>query len=347
MIRVDKIQTALFGGVGFRQPTLTGYNIVDSTNLGSTSGLYFGDSSDLVTIKNIKECQEDVSISNANFNTFLTNLQKSCILDVCNKVIAGQSDFIDSINLYPHEKAFDETLTPVDNFVGFSIEPRRRNMVCSIPWIELSFDSNKTFNIYLYNTNKPNDPILTKEVTTISGESVIVQLDWIIADDVTYKGGEFIIGYFEEDLDGAKPFKRGWEQSILKVNTPYFCVEPIFLDHIGSVIDVKSELYCTDTFGLNIGMNVYTDYTELIVSNKNLFFPAIQLQMHERVLNLIKYSTRQNADKVASRENIDFELHGNPKIGIEGIVKKLERAIEQIRKALFYVPKISRATTIL
>ena len=103
MIRSDKIQTALFGGVGFRQPTLAGYNIVDATNIASSSGLFFGDSSELVTIKNIKDCQEDLSISNENFNLLLANMQKSVILDVCNKIIAEQSDFIDSLNLYPYE----------------------------------------------------------------------------------------------------------------------------------------------------------------------------------------------------------------------------------------------------
>ena len=109
MIRTDKIQTGLFGGVGFRQPTLTGYNIVDETNQGSTSGLYFGDSSELVTIKNIKDCQEDSDISDVNFNTLLTNMQKSVILDVCNKVIAGQSDFI-LLQICIHTKSLLRTL---------------------------------------------------------------------------------------------------------------------------------------------------------------------------------------------------------------------------------------------
>ena len=347
MIRVDKIQAGLFGSVGFRQPTLAGYNIVDSTNLGSTSGLYFGDSSDLVTIKNIKECQEDIAISNANFNTLLTNMQKTCILDVCNKIIAGQSDFIDSLNLYPYEKSFDATLIPSNKFVGFTIIPQRKDIACSIPWVELCFDSEKTFNIYLYNSNNPTTPIQTKEVTTAAGESVIVDLGWIIADDVTYKGGVFRLGYFEEDLDGAKAYKKDYEFSNFKVNSPYFFIEPIYLNHSEMVIDVESELSSTDTFGLNIGMDIYTDYTELLIRNKHLLFPAIQLQMHERVLNLIKYSSRQNGQERIAKENIDFELFGNSKLQIDGIVSKLNRAVDQVKKAMFYVPKISRVTTVL
>jgi len=347
MIRSDKIQTALFGGVGFRQPTLTGYNIVDATNIASSSGLFFGDSSELVTIKNIKDCQEDLSINNENFNLLLANMQKSVILDVCNKIIAGQSDFIDSLNLYPYEKSFDATLIPSNKFVGFTIIPQRKDIACSIPWVELCFDSDKTFNIYLYNSNKPNTPIQTKEVTTVAGESVIIDLGWIIADDASYKGGVFRLGYFEEDLDGTKAYKKDYEFSNFKVNSPYFFVEPTYLNHSGSLIDIESELSSTDTFGLNIGMDVYTDYTELLIRNKHLLFPAIQLQMHERVLNLIKYSSRQNGQERIAKENIDFELFGNSKLQIDGIVSKLNRAVDQVKKAMFYVPKISRVTTVL
>lgn len=345
MIRSDKIKTALFGGVGFEQPTLSGYNIVDADNLASSSGLKFGDSSKLVTIKNIKDCQEDDAISNSDFNKLLASMQKSAILDVCNKVIAGQSDFIDSLNLYPYEKSFDAKLTSSTKFACFSIIPQRKNIACSIPWIELCFDTEKTFNIYLYNTNKPNTPIQTKEVTTVAGESTIVDLGWIIADDVTYKGGAFRLGYFEDDLDGANAYAKDYELSNLKVNSPYFFVEPVSLSHSGSLINIESELSSTDTFGMNIGIDVYTDYTELIIRNKNLFFPAIQLQMHETVLSLIKYSSRQNGQERTAKENIDFELFGNSKLNIDGIVSKLNRAVEQISKAIFYVPKISRVTT--
>lgn len=345
MIRVDKIQSGLFGRVGFRNPTLSTYNIVDLTNQGSTSGLYFGDSSELVTIKNIKDCQEDSAISDANFNTYLTNTHKSVILDVCNKVIAGQTDFIYTSNLYPYEKSFKNTIDPASKFVGFEITPLTDKYLCSIPFVELCFDSVKTFNIYLYNSNKPKTPIQTKSVITVAGESTIVALDWIVADDITYKGGIFYLGYFEDDLDGAKAYKRDHEESIFQVSTPYYSVEPCTLDYSSTTIDVTTKVYESDTFGLNIGMNVYTDYTELILRNKNLFDQAIQFQMHEKVLSLIKHSTRVNATERMLKD-IDFEMYGNSKFGIDGTIDKLNRSISQIQKALFYVPKIQRVTLV-
>lgn len=347
MIRTDKIQTALFGLVGFKNPTLSGYNIVDTANSTSTSGLYFGDSSELVTIKNIKDAQEDAAISNTNFNLLLTSMQKSVVLDVCNKLIEGQSDFISSLNLYPYEKSFKNTIEPNGNFVGFEIEGATGNIACKVAWIELSFDTEKTFNVYLYNSNKPKTPIQTKSVTTVAGQSTIINLDWIIADDAAYKGGCFYLGYFENDLDGAKAYKKDYEDSIFAVNTPYYIVEPVYLDHSGAVIDVTSAITCTDTFGLNIGMDVYTDYTEIIIRNKNLLYQPIQLQMHEKVLNMIKYSSRNNADQRIAKENIDFELFGNSTLKIDGVISKLNRSVEHVKKAMFGVPRVRRSTVVL
>jgi len=350
MIRIDKIQaatTGLFGGVGFRNSELTGYNIVDSTNTGSTSGLYFGDGSALVTIKNIKDSQENPSISDANFNTFLINLQKSCILDVCNKVYAGQSDFVDSLNLYPFEKSFKNTIEPSGRFVGLEIEPLSNRYIGKIPWVELSFDSVVTFNLYLRNTNKPKTNILTKSVTTVAGESTVVALDWFIADDSTYKGGKFYVGYFEDDLNGAKAYKKDYDFSEWQVNTPYFNIEPVSIIPSGTTLDLTLIQDESESFGMNIGIDIYKDFTELTLRNKNLFWKAIQLQMHEIVLNLIKYSNRSNGTERRAADNIqqvDFALYGNPELKISGVLKKLESAISDIQKAIFYVPRISKGT---
>ena len=347
MIQIDKIQAGLFGGVGFRDSDLTGYNIVNTANKVTTSGLTFQDGSELVTIKNIKLSQENPSISDEQFNTLLERMQKAVILDVCNRVINGKSDFIKSINLYPFEKSFDEKVSVNGKFVGFQIVPNLGNIICRIPWVELSFDSVVEFNIYLYNSNLPKTPIQTKLVTTVAGESKIIILDWVIADDLTYKGGSFYLGYFENDLGEARAFKKDHDIGSLRIRTPYFYVEPINLTYLGTTINVKNEVYVSETHGLNIGIDIHNDYTELILRNKNMFWNAIQLQMHEKVIMMIKYSTRENPNTRISSDNIkyaDLELYGNKEAGIVGIQKKLSNAIETLQKALFYKPVISMGT---
>jgi len=347
MIRIDKIQAGLFGGVGFRNSDITGYDIVNTANQVTASGLTFQDGSELVTIKNIKLSQENPSINDEQFNTLLERMQKAVILDVCNKVVNGKSDFIKSTNLYPFEKSFDEKVGVSGKFVGFQIVPSLGNIICRIPWIELSFDSEVTFNIYLYNSNLPKTPIQTKAVTTVAGESKITVLDWIVADDLTYKGGNFYLGYFENDLGTARAFKKDHDIGSLRIKTPYFYIEPVSLTYSGTTINVENEIYESETFGLNIGVDIHNDYTELILRNKNMFWNAIQLQMHEKVLNMIRYSTRENSEKRGLADIIkfaDFELYGNKEMGIIGVQGKLNKAIETLQKALFYKPTISKGT---
>lgn len=338
----------MFGGVGFRNPTLSDYAIVDESNVGSTSGLYFNDASNFCTIQNIKDCQEDKDITDEEFNTYLTNLHKSAIDDVCRQVVAGKSDLVQSVNLYPYEKLFSSTLTPGDRFVALEIDLIRwPNIIAKIDFLELCFDGDITLNLFLYNSNL-NDPIKTKECDCTGGQSTIIPLsDWFIADDTTYKGGKFYIGYFESDLGTVKPYAKEWEDSNEKVNTRYFTVSPVSFTLTNSEWDVSTREYDSDTFGMNIGVNIYNDYTELLIRNKELIFPAIQYAMVAKILDLIRTTGRSNKTQRFAKEmieQVEFEIYGNKGLGIDGVNGKLNQTVENIRKALFFQPLIMTGT---
>lgn len=349
MIRPDRIKSEIFGGVGWRQTTLSGYPVIASPNTNASSGLYFQDGTSFVTIQNIYDCQQDSKISDPNFNTYLTQLQESCILEVCQKINNKESDFIQSTNLYPYEKSFSNTIEHSEKFVGFQIDRKKQiNILGKINWIELTFDSVATFNIYLYNSNLPKTAIKTVSVTTVANESVIVSLnDWEIADNETFKGGTFYWGYFENDLNGAKAIKKDYELADLQVSTKCHYVTPISMDHSGLIIDITTVEEKSETYGLNFCIDTYNDYTELFIRNKNILFQAIQYQMAERVLNLVRTSIRSNVIERLNKDNInfiDFELYGNKEAGIVGITGKLNRVIDDIRKMFFYKSLISRRT---
>lgn len=350
MVRVDRISSGFLGSVGFRQPFNPDFAIVDATNLTSNSQLYYQDGSSFVTIENIKDCQNYPSISNADFNTYLTRMQNQSALKVCQKVIAGQSSFIQDANLYPYEKSFSNTIEPNSKFVGFKVEPYTFNStkISKVKWIELSFDSAATFYLYLFNSNDPGNYVKRVEVTTAANKSVVVNVnDWFFADDDNHKGGYYYLGYFEDDLAGAKALKKDYELSDNQVVSKYYYIVPVTVDHSGGVLDVTSHDEKSDTYGLNIGISVYTDYTERIISNKSLFYQALQYQMAEEVLNLIRTSIRSNITQRLSKENINsvlLELYGNREAGIEGIDGKLKREIDSIKKALFYKPLIIKST---
>jgi len=349
MVRDDKIQAQLLGLVGFNQPTTTGYDIVDSTNLGSTSGLKFDGASFLVSIKNIKDNQEDIDISDADFNTLLSNMQKSVISDVVGKVTFGQSDHLQSINLYPFEKTFTDVLEISDRFIGFRIEPRHAlNKLAVVSQIELAFDSAKTFNVYLFNSNLKG-AIKTQQVITVAGQSVIQDIEWYLADDLDYKGGNFYLGYFEEDIGTAKPYRRNYDLASFGFESRCFYIDAGSIQHTDKVLDVSSFTNLTDTGGLNLILNVYKDYTEFVIRNKNKFAYIIQQSMAAKVLDLIKNSTRTNATETKTNENIEkimTELHGfkTEHVYVQGIISKINRAIADLRKDFFYEPIISKAT---
>lgn len=343
MIRPDKITSAFFGGVGFVDSTLPGVPSLTDSNKVTRSGMVFQDGNFLVTLQNIFDSQENLEISDPDFNTLLTNMQNAVILEAINKISEKQSDFIQGANIYPYEKAFENTITPSGRAVGFKIEPTNRNgYICEIPWIELSFDSAKTFNVYLYNSNIPTEKIEEQSVTTIAGRSVIQNLNWYITDDETYKGGDFYLIYFEDDLGGAKAFKKDFELSSYWISTQYYYVHPVTIGHAGAVLDVTSLSEESDTFGLNIGVNIYNDYTEIFIRNQGLFWTVIKYQMTEKVLNLIATSSRTNDTQRSHQARL--HLYGSKEHGIIGIYSKLNTTIEDIEKMLFYQPKISRGT---
>ena len=341
MIISDKIKTAFSGLVGFAQSDVL--SIVSDANLVTSSGLTFQDASALATIENIHECQNNPNITDAQFNTMLTNMYNDCVLSVCNKVCFGKPQLKHSYNLYPYEKSFNDTITPASRFVCHRIEAFNGiDLMNQISWIELSFDTEKTFNIYLYNSNLKT-AIQTKSVTTSAGESKIYNLNWNLSDDATYKGGVFYLGYFEDDLDGAKAYKKDWEKANLRRCNKSFDVHPCEVEYSGTVLNVESVDYSEETWGMNLGINVFYDYTQLLILNKERFATAIQLQMHEKVLNLIKFSTRSNRTERILKD-VDLELFGNPEYKIEGVTTKLNKEIETIKRFLFYRNPVTIST---
>lgn len=350
MIRHDKIKSALFGGVGFRQSPITEYAVVDSSNQNSDSGLFFQDASSIVTIKNIKDAQQSVSISDVDFNSYLKQLQESSIIEVTRTITSGESDFIQDVNLFPYEKSFKNSIDKRGRFVGFLFEPTGRiDVLAKLSSVELMFDKSVTFDIHMFNSNKPNSPIQTLSVDAIANEAVVLPLNWFVADDTAFKGGSFYIGYFEDDLGTAKALKKDYDLASFQVSTKCFHTRPISLSHAGSVIDVESVINESDTYGLNFMVSIYNDYTEIITRNKNLFWDSIQLHMAEKVLNILRTSTRLNGNNRTldiPENDIIFDLYGNEALKIDGVVTRLERAINSVKKMLFYKPLVKRGTLV-
>lgn len=343
MVRADKITLLMSNEIGFRGESLS------LDNKKSNSGLYFQDISPLIDVEIIKNIQNDKTLSDEDIDDLLVTMRQQAVLQAVNKVFEGKHDFVLSVNLYPQEKSFKNTVPKYNKFVGFKITPVLKDHTIKIPWVELSFDGTCTFNLYLFNSNMPNTPIEYKEVTTVAGQSTIVALDWIIADDSAYKGGLFYLGYYDSVLGSVSAYKKDKASSNVGVYSPYFDIETMRMngDISDTTIDVDTVDLISETFGLNIGVSIFNDYTDLVVNNKSMFWQAIQHQMHEIVLLKIKYSNRSNSTQRlagASVEDVDFQLLGNPDLKIDGVQTKLANEINSIKGALFYKPRISKVT---
>ena len=127
---------------------------------------------------------------------------------------------------------------------------------------------------------------------------------------------------------------------------PYFIIDSVRLNKT-TKLDVRSRECVSETHGINLGVEVYTDYTDLLVKNKGMFPEAIKLQIEAFVLNLILTSFRSNDTAVISGTMINsanIQYYGSKELGISGIVEKLDKEIENIAKILFWTPSIRRAT---
>lgn len=349
MVRPDRLKDEIFGGVGWRQPTLTGSPVLNAANLESKSGLVFQDGVFFVTLQNLKETQEDPAISDDDFNTYLENLQKSVILETCQKIEAEETDFVQSANIYPYEKSFINTIEPNGKFVGFQMENfKQTDILNKINWVELTFDSAVTFDIHLYNSNLPKSPIKTESITTVANESVVVTVDdWELADNSNFKGGTFYWGYFEDDLAGAKALRKDFELSDLSVTTRHNFILPVAIDHTGLTIDVTTVDTKSDTFGLNFNIDTYHDWTEKFIRNKSLLYQPILYQMAEKVFDQISFSNESNRIERITKgflERMAFAIYGNPGRGLTGINGKLTISIENVKNSMFYKPRISVGT---
>lgn len=345
MIRIDKIKLGLFGRVGFRQPDIAEYAIVSAANIASASGLTFQDASNIVSVPNIVQTQDNPNINTAGINTLLERYQHSSILEVCNKVFNGKPDFVNTVNPYPYAKSFRNTMDKGNKFVGIRYTPTAKDMAFIISFAELAFNGTESFNLYVFNSNL-SDPIKTIPVTTIAGQSKVTITDILIANETTYKGGCFYVGYFEEDVVG-EAYLREHLSSSIPIKSQYIMIDPVSVVHNNRVLDIITESLHSDTFGLNFGIEVYHDYTELILKNKAMFDRAIQYQCVIKMIDAIKNSTRSNLTERLTKEITDeanLALFGSNEAKIKGATQLLDEEISHIRKMLFPSYRITKGT---
>ena len=338
MFDKTKVETALLGIIGLRQPSNPDYAIIDTPNLASTSGYYVTDIS-MAKVEFYKDSQDYEAISDADFNDLLRATQKSAITSVCNQVFQTQ-DFRDR-NLfykYPNNNTDAETLN--DGFVGWQIcVTKEKNVAFEITRVILDFQSNydNDITLQLYNTGDPN-PIQSK-VITITEQHQEEVLNWVVDNSGdTYKGN-YYLGYIKSATTPV-PFKRNYQSSSSISRIEGLVIESTKVDgHTGNVLfDLDSTEGLSENIGINPDVIVYNDYTDFIKQNKGLFGRAIQIDMAIKMMNVISSSLRVNKHErmAAAKVRIVQDINGidadNGKLKIFGLRAQLLGEISMIKK---------------
>lgn len=350
MYQVDRILNALFGRVGWKQPTQSEYAILDEDNAKSSSGRYFQSAHAAVTIKNIKETQQDEDISDADFNLYLVDLQKSAILKTLSAVF-NQPEVIETGTIFGREPNLATTSQGnTGKFVGYKVKvAEKTDYSNALSRAILLFDEDVAFELKCFVDNK-DQALWTKAVTARANEATIVDIDDLVLSWMGKYGATstFYIGYFQDDLGTAKAINEpvsSWMQGLL------WDADSMFATSNG----VKFNLPYTEdslTKGLNLEFTSYRDFTSRIIANKALFDEAVSLQVACDAIELILSSTRSNGTERMAQEQLadlhsalNQELATNERPYTPGLKVKYAREIEKLQKAFFGNPKIESYTT--
>jgi len=346
MINVNEIRADLFGVVGFRQPYDPEYDILEAPLLLSSSGNVFEQYSSYVNVKNIYDSQPYAGISDANFNTWLTNAIKDSISKVIQRCFS-KNDLIENALLYSYStrKESQYELKNGQDFVGYEITvSKKKDISVFINKIFTEFSGTGTVKILLFNDNKVST-IQTQEITVTDKSAKETVLNWALPYSNSVTGGKYYIGYLTNGLE-PKALNRDYDSAGVRHCYNALKIQPVKIANwtTETLFDIDDVVYTSETWGLNFDISSFRDYTSLIVNNKNMFCDVIGYQFAADMLGMMWTTSRTNATERLQKGNILLELQGNYNNEeyptVKGVNQKLSEAIKEIQKQLVDSPKM-------
>lgn len=340
------ILARLLGRIGWRQSTIAKYAVLDSDNQTSESGIYFNDLHALASIPNIKDCQADPDIADADFNAYMQSLQRSAIMRCLNSVFQDCDD-LENVLLFERNTRIEQAQENTGLFVGYEIRVAQSfDIAVQIDSVRLYFDQDVTFPLYLFKEGK-RTAIWSTSVSATAFEATVVDISDLVLNYISAetKGATFYFGYYQDDLGAARAIREqveSWNKTLC------FSAGAVTAPLKGGNIDFSNRYITNLPYGLNLEMSSFRDHTQLIIKKANVFDNAIGLQMVYNVLEQILYSTRSN-----EKERILKEGFGNAGLMLElkgavpvsevsktlGLQAKIESEYGRLRQTFFPKPK--------
>lgn len=243
-------------------------------------------------------------------------------------------------------------------FVGFEIFLKdNRDLLTVIRRLGTQFTAaNPDFDLYIYHSSQA-DPIYQLDIAL----SKAVSFEWTklfdsgnnpilfrYLDEELSPGGSFYIGYYEGDLIG-QAINKGYnfagrpaycptcnnDYRYWSAWSPYLRIQPFSIQSADlpgdrTLWDINRNQYdFIRNWGLNLDLTVKCDVTDFLCRERYLFADCLAKQVAVDVLQLIAFSTRNNAEAKQTRDLANYELN-NKDNNTPGATKRLENAIKAL-----------------
>ena len=336
---------AMMNRLGWRNPTVTEYAIVDSQNQISRSGRYFDDFHALVRTQYLKDSIEDPTLDAAGFNAYLASLQKSVIMRCLNGVL-NEKEYFEQALLYDRYGRQNVVIENTVLFVGYEIDVSKTfDKAIQIDSALLMFNEDVTFPLYLFKDGKKS-AIWSEEVSAVADEATVVNFSDLILNYISSntKGGKFFFGYFQSDLGSAKAIREDASFNCTKC----FRARPFASVATGAEFNRDSYSDSGFPYGLNLEMSSFRDFTQLIVKKANLFDEVIGLTMAYTVIEQLLHNTRSNGSERILKDAVEKfgaiqELQGAAPVSdapqVTGLNKRIERELKRVKDEFYKKPK--------
>jgi hypothetical protein len=330
MFNAADIKDSLLGLVGWDD--LNSPQPLTAENKESRSGRYFQGFHNSCTLSNIYCLMEKENASETEFNDFLKRLQYSAILNSLNGVF-NEDILIEQTLLFNRRGILCPSVDVTGKKVGYRIFPLKDSSYCIIlKNISLMFKHDGEINMQLWHSGIGK--IWENEYHVEANKECIFNVNKAIYYSCKeYKGGVFYLCY---DY-GLEPV----EYDICDFNKTYlFRAEPFE----GAVLDDTVTVGTGKTYGINVEICVYRDFTEIIKLNENTFSTLIGLQVAASCIELALNSSRSNKTERITKEQ-QSRLYNDLNVAFSspefpyttGIKNQIAREIKRIKQN--YLPK--------
>jgi hypothetical protein len=296
---------------------------------------------------NVLAVQEDNGISSDDYSTFLAALKRQVAIESLMAIFPQQTIIEEPKILF--EKQFRTSYKPIPNaskFCGWQLKIADGNYSTKIESIGLTMSKPCTVTLYLYNDIKAQ-PLWSKALTVTEANSqTIFDIDDLILGRLTndHKGGVFYIGYYQAEIEGQSStqgvdvYLNSWESFYMLGYQGFEAAS----DFTGKTFVRDNYFSNYRTYGLNLELSTFVDYTNVIIRQAQQFDRLQGLIMTKKCIELTMNSPRTNSGERVSRDmyqDMYNELEGlKGGEGIpyrQGLNDKIMNEVKRLQKSFY------------